>query len=1235
MSPSLTDRSDPVRNLLLGLLARRLDLLSSEQFDAAVSAWQRDRTQCLSGILRARRVLAEDDVALLDALVEKFLRRFGDDPERGLQALGGLDGEYRQAVQACLATVAPAPHLVGRGWSTVLPAVPGCLATVDPSPSPDAGAPDTVYFSTNGSDTAEMANGPAAQLTGYEILGELGRGGMGVVYQARQHQPTRLVALKMILAGAHAGESGLNRFRAEADALARLQHPNIVQVYEVGEQAGQPYFSLEYCAGGSLARRLRGTPLLPAPAAEAVAVLAGAMHAAHQAHVVHRDLKPGNILLTADGVMKVTDFGLAKCLDMDSGQTQSGAILGTPSYMAPEQAGGARDIGPPADIYALGAILYEMLTGRPPFRAATPMDTVRQVLQQDPVPPRRLQPKVPRDLETVCLKCLHKEPGRRYDSAQALAEDLRRFLSGEPIRARPLGTLGKGWRWCRRRPALAALVALLVVIVASTPLLLAAGFWYQLERVAAQNEIERSAAAARLAAAEAAAARDLAETREYYGLISQVRETAATRHAGWTWSCQDALTRASTLSPAAARPAELRQELAACLAGVDVRLSAQVTVPLLRCLAFDPQRRWLAVGELHAYAWHTCRITLADARTGKALRQLSFPAALSFQVGRGTQDGVGAITFSPDGNWLAAGSRSGRLYYWDLRRPDGPPRLLTGHAQSGNGIVRLQFSADGTALFSTGDDRTIRRWDTAAERWQQTARYEAKDGPCYDAALNLAGGWMVCATKGELRFLSADRLELRRRTAPDPAPELLSLSPDGDTLAVTEGTHIQLMDVKSDKSILTLRAPGKETAHDRQVNDLVFSPDGSLLASISGDTRSVRLWDALSGRLLADWHVPPGTCHHLAFRPDGRALAVLTDAAALLYEIGGLDVVTTEAVHPLPVWGFAFHASGRALICSTAVSARHQNWGWVTWQALGSPKTPLTLLRHTMPGRYPAVPPLALSPDGRGLTHGDSGHLQTWDLCHGALGSTPPTPGLEQIYYGPTGKLWTVRGTEIERWHPHATTPDGRWSNQISSAVNGKGRIRALAVGRRWVAAAGQDGMARLLGATDAAVAKTLAPAADCSFVSAALNPAESLAAFGAENGEIFLFEVPSGKHLVRLKTHENAVTGLAFLDDRHLFSGSADRSVHLTVWDGRAARELLALRTGGAVQQIALSPDGLQLGTLLRDDRAVRLWHLDRLWDHLNRLTPSAPLPALSARDTSHIAVPEPSSRPLDNPAD
>jgi tetratricopeptide (TPR) repeat protein/tRNA A-37 threonylcarbamoyl transferase component Bud32 len=353
---------------------------------------------------------------------------------------------------------------------------------------------------------------------GYEILDELGRGGMGVVYRARQVGLNRIVAFKRMRSGSLATAEDMVRFRREAVALARLKHSNIVQVYDVGEQAGHPYLAMEYVEGSTLRECLERSPLPPHESAGLIALLADAVHFAHGQGIIHRDLKPGNILLsrpavamsdtanlqmaatqnessatrsdfpTSSGAPKIADFGLAKLFDAESDETRTGMLLGTPGYMAPEQSRGpSSEVGPAADIYALGAILYEALTGRPPFRAATPLETLDLVNTCEPVPPRRLQPRIPRDLDTICLKCLRRDPAARYRSAAALAADLRRFLAGRPIEARPTGLAERCWKWVRRRPAWAAVcaAALLALCGAAAGLVL---HQRQLERQAAYAE---------------------------------------------------------------------------------------------------------------------------------------------------------------------------------------------------------------------------------------------------------------------------------------------------------------------------------------------------------------------------------------------------------------------------------------------------------------------------------------------------------------------------------------------------------------------------------------------------------------------------------------------------------------------------------------------------------------------------------------------------------------------------
>lgn len=357
------------------------------------------------------------------------------------------------------------------------------------------------------------------EIPGYVALGPLGRGGMGVVHKARHLKLTRTVAIKMLAAGGHAAGPELARFMREAQAIAVLRHTNIIQVFDVGDVDGRPYFTMEYLEGGSLAQKLAGVPQPAREAAAMVATLAEAIHVAHVAGIVHRDLKPANILLTADGTPKISDFGLARTYTEAPDITLGGTRLGTPSYMSPEQAIGRHGtIGPSTDIYSLGAVLYEMLTGRPPFRAETPAETERQVIAEDPAPPSRLNTRVPRDLETICLKCLQKSASRRYESAQDLADDLRRFLNHEPILARRITRTARVLRWIGRKPTAAALVATALALLA-----LAIGGGVRL----AQNQAARNAelrSEVDTAVAQALSLRNGFHFHEARALLEQARQ---------------------------------------------------------------------------------------------------------------------------------------------------------------------------------------------------------------------------------------------------------------------------------------------------------------------------------------------------------------------------------------------------------------------------------------------------------------------------------------------------------------------------------------------------------------------------------------------------------------------------------------------------------------------------------------------------------------------------------------
>ena len=521
---------------------------------------------------------------------------------------------------------------------------------------------------------------------------------MGVVYKARQVKLNRVVALKMILAGQLASEDDVKRFYTEAEAAAQLDHPGIVPVFEVGEHEGQHYFSMGYVEGQSLVAKVAKGPLPPREAAELVEQVAQAVQFAHEKGVIHRDLKPANVLLDSSGRPRVTDFGLAKRVTGDSGLTASGQVLGTPSYMPPEQARGELDqIGPASDVYALGAILYTLLTGRPPFQAANPMETLSQVLRQEPVPLRQLNAGVPRNLETICLKCLQKEPQHRYESAQAMAADLSRWLSGRPIAARPAGGPERLWRWCRRNPVVAALTsAVAVVLVAGSTIASYFAVQAASEAKVAVDEQQRAVSAQRAETAqrqEAQKARDRA--------VRELRAATAQRLSLQAREAIAEFPQRSLLLAAEAVDISLRQgEPPVPSAEQSLRDALRTVggVPLpmpqdwISSPAVSPDGRWLAMGSgRQACLW--------DLTSLPAFPTNAAPWTSSLQRGP-----VRSVAFSTDSRWLAYCGFDNRIRLRkvdkrDWTEPDCELVLPAAH------LTVVAFSPDGRWLLGSARDR--------------------------------------------------------------------------------------------------------------------------------------------------------------------------------------------------------------------------------------------------------------------------------------------------------------------------------------------------------------------------------------------------------------------------------------------------------------------------------------------------------------------------------------------------
>jgi WD40 repeat protein len=1062
--------------------------------------------------------------------------------------------------------------------------------------------------------TRSSGGGPGQTFADYELLGEIARGGMGVVYRARQVSLNRFVALKMVLSERLASREAAQRLRAEAEAAARLDHPGIVPIYQVGEHEGQHFICMGLVEGGSLADQLAAGPLPPRKAAALVKAVAEAVQYAHSRNIIHRDIKPANVLIGADGQPKVADFGLAKEVGVESGLSAPGQVIGTPSYMSPEQAAGkVAEVGPLADVYALGAMLYELLAGRPPFKGTSVLDTLVMVVHDEPVSPRQLNAQVDLDLATICLKCLEKAPLARYASAAELAAELGRYLNGEPIAARPLGQIERAWRWARRHPSLtAALVLGLVAFLALVGVSVGAVYQKQLEN--ANTRLEEKADELQVVNEK------LAEAREELDRAFSVRRVAL---ALTEWRNGEVVRARKLLDacPEAHRHWEWHYVWRLCQAGDTLSGHSDE----VRAVAFSPDGKSViscaGVGNKprEVIRWEVGsgkRLGRAQLPDGKAFIRTISPDGTRlattdtlppFHVGPspvrvwGTADGkqallleghrgtVTSVAFSPDGRWIASTS----VVFGPPGKPAVPATLKVWDARMG--VARHTFSIPtrllGNVAFSADSKRLAATADQGVKVWEVDTGKEEPPFlrlPLVRCIAFSPGGAYIAFLQGS--SIRPFHFPTRQPLLPINLPHefnRIAYTPDGKGIVgCSDDRLVMVWHASSGQVMRTYRG------HTAAVTCLAVSSDSKRVAS-GGFDRAVKVWDAdrdVEAAFLSSpaWFdavegkqaLPPVT--EAVYSPDGKWLVAASRIASpasgslKVWDVAAGRLARTVEAHAGPVAAIRFSPDGKRL-----VSAGHDRavkvWDAATWRR-----------RATFTGhRHPAVA-VAFGPGGRAVSLGadekQNHELKVWDAETGRErwslgdevgfgGPTPPGVGPRaQLAFAPDGG-WLVTATGEKGPHP------------TMKAVRAPGPLRF------WDANTGR--LLRKLDTGPREMMRCLAVSPDGKRIVTARHD------FLGRSADLKVWDIEAGTALELENTlggNEAMVDGLAFSPDGRRIAGATSSSIRL--WDATTGQEVIALTPRLAfsqLQSVAFSPDGKRIA-------AASVRGVVIVWDALGR---------------------------------